>query len=67
MIRDCWHRPGRLTRGRVRLCRFCGVALEECPCEPRKRKDGPCPCCQGSEWVAIVRSRRAKIAEVLGD
>lgn len=61
----CWHRPGRLLRS-VRLCRFCGIAIEECPCEPRKRCESPCPLCEGSHWVGIVRSRAAIADAVLG-
>ncbi len=59
----CWHRPGRLHRS-TRLCRFCGIGIEECPCGPRKRSELPCPCCEGSGWVGIVRSKAAMVAEV---
>jgi hypothetical protein len=60
----CWHRPGRL-HGKTRLCRNCGVGIEECPCAPRKRNEPPCPCCEGSEWVAIVRSRKAAAQQAI--
>ena len=60
----CWHRPGKIVRG-IRTCRNCGIAIEECGHESRKRKDGPCPVCDSSAWVAIVRSRRAAIAQTL--
>ena len=66
MIEDCFHRPGKRTRSGIWLCRHCGVAIEECPHERRKRNEEPCPCCIGSFWVAIVRSRRAKIMECIG-
>lgn len=61
----CWHRPGRVIPNKGWLCRHCGVAIEECPCEPRKRREPPCPCCDGSKWVAIVRSRRDATAQAL--
>lgn len=60
----CWHRPGRLTRG-TRQCRHCSVAIEECPCEPRKRSEEPCRCCEGSGWVATVRSKAAGVAAMV--
>lgn len=49
------------------LCRFCGVAIEECPCEPTKRNEEPCRACGGSEWVAIWRGKAEKFAAYLAD
>lgn len=70
---NCWHRPGRAMKrdaAGVRsswLCRFCGVAIEECPCEPTKRNEEPCRACGGSEWVAIWRGKVEKFAAYLAD
>jgi hypothetical protein len=62
----CWHRPGRMV-GNVRTCRHCGVAIEECPCvEYRVVKGGATCACEGSGWVAIVRSKVMLIAGLLG-
>jgi hypothetical protein len=62
----CWHRPGR-NRGKtdVRVCRHCGVYVEECPCAPTKRCEPACVACQGSGWVAIVRGHVQKFADYL--
>lgn len=62
----CWHRPGRLRKG-VRTCRHCGVAIVECPGEDTKRKDPPCRCCDGSQWVAVVRSRVATVRQAVAE
>lgn len=74
----CWHRPGRLIKsgvfrdgvlvqGEVWACRHCGVPVEECPCvEYRISKLGSnCVKCEGSGWVAIVRSKRETIRQTL--
>jgi hypothetical protein len=64
----CWHRPGR-TRNGVMTCRHCGVAIQWCPCaqsgSPYRSVDHGCRCCQGSQFVAVVRSERSKFAEAL--
>jgi len=61
----CWHRPGRMVRN-IRTCRFCRVAIEECGCV-RWRGAPKADCaCEGSGWVAIVRSRFQAIAQILG-
>lgn len=62
----CWHRAGRIV-GRWLTCRHCGVAIEECPCVSYHRVvDESCWCCFGSGYVAIVRSYRAKLRELIG-
>lgn len=68
MIADpyCWHRPGRRIRFGV-LCRHCGVLIEECPCVEWRKVRSDCPLCQGGGWVAVVRGRRAKFAELLAE
>lgn len=59
----CFHRPGKLI-GRIRTCKWCGVAIEECPCVNWGRTPQlECPCCISSGWVAIVRGRIAKFLE----
>lgn len=69
----CWHRPGRVignTAGReITTCRFCGVAIEWCPCagEFYRKVDPDCRLCGGSTWVATVRSERAKFAEYIAE
>lgn len=63
----CWHRPGRLTRSGVRLCRHCGVGIEDCPCVIwRQAGSKDCEACEGSGWVGIVRSKAASVAQALG-
>ena len=63
----CFHRPGRM-RGAIVTCRYCGVAIEYCPCtgDHWRRVDPDCPGCGGSMWVAIVRGWRAKLADLTG-
>lgn len=56
----CWHRPGiekKFARSTFRLCRHCGVPVEECPCVSWRLPDGKCPICEGSGWIALIRSR----------
>lgn len=55
----CWHRPGKLFPLRnFRVCRHCGVPVEECPCVDYGRSaKSDCPCCEGSGWVGIIRSK----------
>jgi len=61
----CWHRPGKL-HGRTRLCRHCGVAVEECACLDWGRSPASgCVACEESGWVAIVRSRVALLRQFL--
>jgi hypothetical protein len=63
----CWHRPGRHLRAGVFVCRYCGVAIEECPGVAWRNAcvgGSLCPC-EGSGWVAIVRSKRQAFAQVL--
>jgi hypothetical protein len=64
----CVHKPGRM-QGRYVMCRFCGVAIEYCPCTaPYFRSvDADCPYCRGSMWVGIVRSLRSMVARVFED
>jgi hypothetical protein len=53
---------------KTRTCRFCGVAIEECPCVNWSRTPAEnCPCCYSSGWVAIVRGRIAKTVEQFND
>ena len=61
----CYHRPGRrINENPYRVCRNCGVAVDECPCSDYSRKPKPdCPACLGSGWVSIVRGRIAKSLE----
>lgn len=51
--------------GHQRYAWHCGVVIEECPHEPRKRYEDPCPCCGGSFWVAIVRGKIEKFRDYL--
>jgi len=59
----CWHRPGKLfTLRNFRVCRHCGVPVEECPCVNYGRSPvSDCPCCEGSGWVGLVRSRASTL------
>lgn len=63
---NCFHRPGRII-GHTVTCRRCGVAIEYCPCVgPHFRSvDDHCHACNGSMWVAIVRSAATKFREYL--
>jgi hypothetical protein len=62
----CWHRPGKLRHG-LRQCRHCQVAIEECGCLSYGRTPGKdCPCCEGSGWVGVVRSKAAMVEQALG-
>lgn len=62
----CWHRPGRAFR-QYRLCRHCGIAIEECPCVDWGRSPGQhCSACEGSGWVSVVRSRGRMLRDMLG-
>ena len=62
----CWHRPGRMYRGHTRLCRLCGIAIEECPCVSWGRTpDSDCPICEGSGWISIIRSRMQMLRDIL--
>lgn len=67
----CWHRCGRVRyfrRVAFRVCRHCGVPVEECPCATWGRMPArDCPCCEGSGWVAIIRSKRQTVCDVIGD
>jgi hypothetical protein len=63
----CWHRPGRRIRAEVFACRYCGVAIEECPGVAWRNScvgGALCPC-EGSGWVAIVRSKRCAFAQAI--
>jgi hypothetical protein len=57
----CWHRPGLLKHFKhvtLRTCRTCFVPVEECPCVSWGRSpDGGCPFCEGSGWIATIRSK----------
>lgn len=57
----CFHQLR--IRGRLHLCRHCGVAIEECPCFQNRVPDGKCDLCLGSGWLATVRSDRQKFME----
>jgi hypothetical protein len=59
----CWHRLR--MRGKIHLCRHCGVLIEECPCVSYRVSDANCPCCSGSGWVSVVRGHVAKFQEFL--
>lgn len=62
----CWHKAGRQTRGGIVTCRHCGIGVEECPCLTWSRSpNDECPMCEGSGWVAMVRSRRATLVQIL--
>lgn len=63
----CWHRPGRRIQAQRYACRHCGVAIEECPGVSWRNScvgGSTCPC-EGSGWVAIVRSKRQALAQTL--
>jgi hypothetical protein len=64
---ECFHRPGRVTRRGVVTCRNCGAGIEYCPCvgETFRHCVKGCRYCWGSMWVALVRSRLAKLREVV--
>jgi hypothetical protein len=65
----CWHRPGASIRGEIRRCRHCGVAVEECPGVAWRQAcdlGAQCPACEGSGWVAIIRSKSAELAQMIG-
>lgn len=66
----CWHRPGALKRFRhieLRTCRHCLVPVEECPCVDWGRAvSQDCPLCEGSGWIATIRSRRQLLFDYLG-
>jgi hypothetical protein len=66
-MEPCWHRPGRMTRRGTMTCRHCGVAVEFCPCTDAgyRHYDPKCLACRGSMWVAVVRSWRAKLLELV--
>jgi hypothetical protein len=56
-----------VIRGEIRQCRHCGVAVQECVCfQWRQAAQTDCPACEGSGWVAIVRSKLAGLVQVLG-
>ena len=61
----CWHRPGLLRHFRhivLRVCRHCGVPVEECPCLSWGRTpNSECPACEGSGWCAIIQSRQQTV------
>lgn len=59
----CWHRLV-IRKGR-NVCRFCGVEIETCPCEAYRVPDGKCDLCQGSGWLALLRSSREKFLEYM--
>jgi hypothetical protein len=63
----CWHRPGMLRYFKhvvLRMCRNCGVPIEECPCVSWGRTpNASCPACEGSGWCATVRSRQQTIRD----
>ncbi len=62
----CWHRPGRIGRG-FWICRHCGIGVEECACVSYSRvPNGTCAACEGSGWVAIVRSKISAMRQTLG-
>jgi len=62
----CWHRPGRVLKGEVRACRHCSIAVVECPCVSYGRNAAAgCVICEGSCWVAMVRSKSAALEQTL--
>lgn len=62
---QCWHRPGS-ERGAGRLCRTCGIGIQECPCVSYMRSpERDCPLCEGSGWVSVVRSKLQAFRDVL--
>ncbi len=62
----CWHRPGRI-HGSTWTCRHCAVGISECACVSYSRSPAPgcCPMCEGSGWVAILRSKLATMRQTL--
>lgn len=61
----CWHRPGREVRG-FRLCRHCGIVIEECPCVSYGRDAAKgCTACEGSCWVGRLVSKSALLVQAL--
>lgn len=61
----CWHRPGKQYR-QFRLCRTCGIAIEECFCVDWGRTpNSKCPACEGSGWCGVVRSRKQLLLDML--
>lgn len=63
----CWHRPGKLSRSAIRTCRNCSVAIEPCVCSNFSRGGhSDCIYCEGSGWVAIVRSKLQATHDMLG-
>lgn len=57
----CWHQL--VIRGRLSLCRHCGVQVEPCPCVRWRDADPKCELCLGSGWLAVVRSEIEKFRE----
>lgn len=70
LLHYCWHRPGRIQafrRASFRMCRNCNVPLQECPCVDWCRTpNAACSVCEGSGWIAIIRSRAQTVRDVLG-
>ncbi len=62
----CWHRPGRVILN-ARLCKHCGVAIEECPgVENRQACRGGKDCsCEGSGWLGTIRSKRSLLEQTI--
>lgn len=62
----CWHRLR--IRGKHHVYRHCGVAIEPCPCVTWMRSpDSHCPLCEGSGYLATVRSENARFTEYAFD
>ena len=61
----CWHQLR--IRGRFKVCRHCGIGIEQCPCVAFDRvPKGDCILCFGSGWIAVIRSEAMRFREFAG-